>query len=143
MSLEDLLERAKKAHQEKKAKAEGPEVVSLPDDGRITGYGTVPPEEIRRAEEQHQASPDDPEAEVYLAFLHYAGKSYDQAVAHFQALLARGFKPENQHFYLGNCYYQMGRKAEARDEWQACLAGHPSESIERMVRRRLEWVKDA
>ena len=147
MGLDDLLNRARDALDEKKKGAGGggrrmPEVIRRPTSGRITEYGTIPPEVVETAVADLESNPSDPEAEAYLAFLHYAGKRYEIALGHFERLLASGYKPANQHFYRGNCLYQLERKAEAKEAWQACLSSSPSENIARMVEKRMAWVED-
>lgn len=149
MSLEDLLEKAKKAHAEKRggkkvSEAEGktPRVVRLPGEGHITEYDKIPLVELERAEQEHLSSPDDHDARAYLAFLNYAAKNYEVAIQHFGFLLEAGFKPGYQHFYLGNCHYQNGDKAAAKVHWEKSLELAPPEGIARQVRQRLEWVRD-
>lgn len=150
MGLDDLLNRARDALDEKK-RGDGagdgtgrktPEVLRRPTSGRITEYGTIPPDVMETAVADLEKNPSDPEAEAYLAFLHYAGKRYEIALEHFDRLLLGGYRPANQHFYRGNCLYQLGRKVEAKAAWKQCLASSPSENVARMVHKRMEWVED-
>lgn len=148
MGLDDLLNRARDALAEKKSEGGGgekgrpPEVVRRATGGRITEYGTIPPEVVETAVADLEKDPEDPEAEAYLAFLHYAGKRYEMALEHFERLLEIGYKPANQHFYRGNCLFQLERKLEAKVAWKECLAADPSESIATMATKRLGWVED-
>lgn len=149
MGLDDLLNRARSALDDKEAgegdssKRPVPEARRRPADGRITEYGTIPPEVVETAVADLQDNPDDAEAEAYLAFLHYAGKRYQIALEHFDRLLAGGFKPAHQQFYRGNCLFQLGDRVGAREAWNAALAANPPENIARMVEKRLGWLEEA
>lgn len=141
MSLEKLLQRAKEAHREKKAApGRSLEVVALPTQGHITDYGRVPDEGIREAREAHERLPEDPEIQVYLAFLLYANGEFPEAIRHFQELLEKDFRVANQHFYLGNCFFKQKDQEAARKHWELCLENDPPEGIERLVIKRLDWL---
>ena len=109
------------------------------ENGRTTDYERVDPNEIGRAEEALRADPEDQELRYLLAFMLYASRQYNAAVKHFTVLQSNGYKPAQVHFHIGSCLYQLNHKTEARRQWTACLEAGPDQSIERLVRRRLQW----
>lgn len=141
MGLKEVLARARRSLSAGR-RAEGGHTPK-PGDGapRLTEVPEVSADDIREAEASLERSPENWEGQVYLAYLYYAGQRYPEAIGLFERLVAAGYKPANQLYHLGNCFFRIGDLGAARDAWRRCLREDPPESMVLKVRARLLWVE--
>jgi tetratricopeptide (TPR) repeat protein len=88
-------------------------------------------------EELLEAEPEDPEAELQLAYLYSAEKHYRRAIEKFSAVLEE--QPENAAALRGRAdvLLSVGRQAEAIADYEKMLALEPDDSH---VLNNLAWV---
>lgn len=144
MSLEDLLERGRKAREEP-AEGEGPDTVTGPapaarrrSDPTPLAHGPASSSEISHAEELVRQQPDDLQVVEYLAFLYYGARRYPEAIELYRQLLAAEHRRPEQLFHLGNCYARVGDPIRARSHWRQCLSASPGPGLASRVHKRLE-----
>jgi TolA-binding protein len=78
-----------------------------------------------------------PNAQFYIAFIHYSQMDYDNAVKEFDAVLER--YPDNNNkvpdalFYKGMSLTKMGRRTQGADEFKELLKRFPNHDLSRQA----------
>lgn len=141
MSLDKLMDRARKAIREARRSDRDTETVGKRHTSPVTRSNTVPPEELEKAEADFASSPPSLERMLALAHLYYAGNRFHEARALFQTLLDEGVDPPEQRFFIGNCCFRLDLHREALEYWRQCLDSSPSAVLEIKALGRIDWVE--
>lgn len=72
-----------------------------------------------------------------LGWVLYKLGKYEEAVKYLELATTLELHDPTIHDHLGDAYWQVGRKIEARFEWEKVLKMNPSEELEKTVREKL------
>ena len=86
--------------------------------------------------------PDNDLLKDWLALNLYQAERFAEAATLYAELLEKSPGTADQHYYLGNCHYALGRLEDACREWQEVISMDPAGKPAQKVIRKLQKLND-
>lgn len=112
------------------------------DENVVTRYSATSDMSLDEMRALVESAPDVAVFKDALAFNLYASGNFDEAIPHFQDLIAAGHDVAKQRFYLGNAFYQKGAVREALEQWrEVCVTPGVDRDLRLKATQRLQKVR--
>jgi Flp pilus assembly protein TadD len=89
-------------------------------------------------ESAYEARPEDPHIIDSMGYALYIGADYGSAAEYFQQALERTPDDPVVNDHLGDTYWKLGRKTEAKYQWNRALANEKDEAVRHQISEKLE-----
>ena len=86
--------------------------------------------------------PDNDLLKDWLALNLYQAERFAEAAILYEELLTKAKGTPDQHYYLGNCHFALGKLEAACRQWQEVIEMDPSSKTAQKVIRKLQTLSD-